>query len=353
MTIRVEELSKRFGDQAAVDRVSFDVTQGEFVALLGPSGGGKSTVLRIVAGLEAPDGGSVHIRGTDMTSRPTQEREVGFVFQHYALFKHMTVRQNVAFGLEVRKVPRREIGPRVDELLDLVQLQSMGDRLPGHLSGGQRQRVAIARALGRRPAHHLLDEPIGALDAKVRLELRRWLRKLQQDAGITCLFVTHDQEEAMELADRVVIIHRGKVEQIGKPDEVYDRPATAFVASFMGSSNVLSGVAGKGHASLGELAVPLLAETREGADVKAFVRHHGVEILGRAEPGADPGATVAVVQRAARIGWLVRLELLMAGGQALVAELPKERFDALGIGAGDEVRLALRDATVFVEDYVI
>jgi sulfate transport system ATP-binding protein len=350
--IRAENLVKSFGAHRAVDGVSFDVEKGEFVALLGPSGGGKSTVLRIVAGLEAPDEGRVFIRDAEVTGAPVQERALGFVFQHYALFRHMTVRDNIGFGLAVRKLPKKEIDGRVDELLELVQLKGFGDRYPSQLSGGQRQRVALARALAPRPSTLLLDEPFGALDAKVRLDLRRWLRKLQREHGITCLFVTHDQEEAMELADTIVIINRGKIEQRGKPEDVYDRPATPFVASFMGSSNVLSGVVDKGQAALGGLAVAVGDGQREGADVRAFVRHHDVQIVCRADQD-EKGPTVATVQRTARVGWLVKLDLQLEGGQSLVAEMPKERFDALAVGEGDRVRVSLGEAAVFVEDYVI
>jgi sulfate/thiosulfate transport system ATP-binding protein len=350
--IRAEKLVKSFGGHRAVDGVSFEVESGEFVALLGPSGGGKSTVLRIVAGLEAPDEGRVFIRDSEVTGQPVQERALGFVFQHYALFRHMTVRDNIGFGLMVRKLPKREIAERVDELLELVQLRGFGDRYPSQLSGGQRQRVALARALAPRPSTLLLDEPFGALDAKVRLELRRWLRRLQREHGITCLFVTHDQEEAMELADSIVIINKGKIEQKGRPADVYDRPETPFVASFMGSSNVLSGVVDKGQAAIFGLAVPVGEGPREGADVRAFVRHHDVQIVGRAEP-SEGGPSVAIVQRMARVGWLVKLDLELEGGQSLVAEMPKERFDALAVSEGDRVRVSLGEAAVFVEDYVI
>jgi len=334
--ISARNLTKSFGVQKIVDDVSFDAADGEVLALLGPSGGGKSTVLRMVAGLETPDRGSVVIRGSDATHVRVQERGLGFVFQHYALFKHMTVRDNVAFGLEVRKVARAEIDARVDELLELVQLKGLGHRYPGQLSGGQRQRVALARALAPKPSILLLDEPFGALDAKVRLEIRQWLRSLQKSQSITCVFVTHDQEEAMELADRVAIFHRGRIEQIGKPEAVYDNPETPFVASFIGSSNVLRGE----------------AASSIGAGSVAYVRHHEVELLGRAD-GPREGRTVASVQRITRVGWVARLELVLADGQSIVAELPKARLDALSIADGDAVFVTLRRAAVFVEDYVI
>lgn len=353
--IAAKNLVKSFGPNRVVDGVSFEVKDGEFVALLGPSGGGKSTVLRMVAGLETPDAGEVIVRGKNVTSSRVQERELGFVFQHYALFKHMTVRKNVGFGLDVRGTPRAEVDARVDELLDLVQLRGFGDRYPSQLSGGQKQRVALARALAPRPSIMLLDEPFGALDAKVRVELRQWLRKLQKEQQITCVFVTHDQEEAMELADSVVIINKGHVEQAGTPDAVYEKPATPFVASFIGSSNVLSGTTGaSGEAALGTIRV--MTSEAEGRDVKAFIRHHQVEIIGLvkdASPAPDVSQPMGTVVRITRLGWLARVELELADGQNLVAELPKEALDAMKVVEGVVVRLKLRDARVFVEDYVI
>src|SRR5215469_9860054 len=239
MAIRVENLAKRFGTFQAVDRVTFSVPAGELVALLGPSGSGKSTLLRIIAGLETADSGTVELTGEDATAVPIQRRGVGFVFQHYALFRHMTVRENIAFGLKVRKRPRAEIRARVDELLDLVQLRGYATRYPSQLSGGQRQRVALARALAPRPKVLLLDEPFGALDAKVRDELRTWLRRLHEEVHVTSLFVTHDQQEAFEVADQVIVLNHGRVEQMGPPQQLYENPATPFVTEFLGSVNVL------------------------------------------------------------------------------------------------------------------
>jgi sulfate transport system ATP-binding protein len=333
--IRAAGLTKSYGGVRVVDDVTFEVDAGEFVALLGPSGGGKSTVLRILSGLEVPDAGSVYLRGVEVTEARVQDRALGFVFQHYALFRHMTVHQNVAFALDVRKLPKREIEARVAELLDLVQLRGYEGRYPSQLSGGQRQRVALARALAARPSILLLDEPFGALDAKVRLELRRWLRRLQRDQGITSIFVTHDQEEAMELADRVVIIAKGKVEQIGTPADVYDKPASPFVASFMGSTNVVRRTVG-------------------GADVAAYVRHHEVDIVGRAGR-ADGGEELpsAKVVRVARVGWVVKIELELPNGDLLIAEMPKDRQDELRIQEREEVLVRLRETAVFADDYVI
>jgi sulfate/thiosulfate transport system ATP-binding protein len=349
-----QHLTKSFGAQRVVDDVSFEAAEGEFVALLGPSGGGKSTVLRMVAGLETPDSGNVLIRGEDATSTAVQKRGLGFVFQHYALFKHLTVRDNIGFGLEIRKTEKAEVRRRVDELLELVQLGGFGDRFPAQLSGGQRQRVALARALAPRPHILLLDEPFGALDAKVRVELRAWLRKLSREQKITCVFVTHDQEEALELADRVVIIHKGKVEQIGRPEEVYDQPATPFVASFIGSSNVLTGTVQEGRTAFGELNVNAPRDLKEGSDVRAFVRHHQVEIIGRSDKTSkSDGLALAKVSHVTRIGWVARIELVLDDGRHLIAELPKDRLESLEISDGAEVFVSLRNASVFMEDYVI
>ena len=237
MSIQVRHVSKHFGSFHALDDVSIDVDGGSLTALLGPSGSGKSTLLRIIAGLEQPDEGEILLAGEDATDSPPQKRGVGFVFQHYAAFKHMTVRDNIAFGLKIRKRPAAETKARVDELIDLVQLQGFGDRYPAQLSGGQRQRMALARALAPEPEVLLLDEPFGALDARVRAELRVWLRRLHEETHTTTVFVTHDQEEAMEVADRIVVMNKGRVEQVAGPRELYDQPANAFVMSFVGQAN--------------------------------------------------------------------------------------------------------------------
>ena len=234
MGIAVENVSKRFGSFQAVDRVSLEIGSGSLVALLGPSGSGKSTLLRLISGLETPDSGRIWLTGTEATTQSVQERNIGFVFQHYALFKHLTVRQNIAFGLEIRKAPADKVKKKVGELLDLVQLSGLGERYPSQLSGGQRQRVALARALAVEPKVLLLDEPFGALDAKVRKDLRAWLRRLHDEVHVTTVFVTHDQEEAMEVSDKIVVMNKGQVEQVGTPAEIYDRPANAFVMSFIG-----------------------------------------------------------------------------------------------------------------------
>jgi sulfate/thiosulfate transport system ATP-binding protein len=354
VTIVVKNLEKSFGAQRVVDDVSFEIEGGELVALLGPSGGGKSTVLRIIAGLEEPDRGEVFLNGENATVKRVQDRTIGFVFQHYALFKHMTVRQNIAFGLEVRKRPKPEITAAVEELIELIQLKGLGDRYPTQLSGGQRQRVALARALAPKPSLLVLDEPFGALDAKVRLELREWIRKLHKERGITSVFVTHDQEEAMDLADRVIILHQGKVEQIGTPEAIYDRPATEFVASFVGSINVLQGQVHAGQAALGSLAVGAPPGTGEGANVRAFVRPHDVD-LARGPDSTDTGPAVATarIERMSRVGWTVKIELTLPDGQPLAVELTKDRVAELGLVEGDRVMVNLREAKIFVQDYAI
>jgi sulfate transport system ATP-binding protein len=356
MGIVVRGLIKSFGGQRVVDDVSFEIGAGELVALLGPSGGGKSTVLRMIAGLEAPDQGSVLLRGVDVTDVRVQDREVGFVFQSYALFRHLTVRDNVAFGLEIRKKPRAEVDRAVNELLALVRLEGLGDRLPHELSGGQRQRVALARALAPGPSVLLLDEPFGALDAKVRLELRAWLRRLHEERAITTVFVTHDQEEALGTADRVIVMNRGRVEQIGTPEEIYDRPATEFVASFVGSINVLRGEVKDGRAALGALAVHAPPGAGDGTSVHAFVRPHDVELSslsGRSSDGGGSEVATARVERMVRVGWTVHLELRLADGQPLAVELTKDRVAELGVVEGDRVLVNLRDAKLFVQDYAI
>jgi sulfate transport system ATP-binding protein len=239
MSIQIKDVCKTFGSFVALDKVALDVPDGDLLALLGPSGSGKTTLLRIIAGLEVADAGSVLLQGEDITHQSARERNIGFVFQHYALFRHMTVADNIGYGLRVRRVPKRQIRERVDELLGLVRLEGFQERYPGQLSGGQRQRIALARALAARPRVLLLDEPFGALDAKVRQELRHWLRKFHDEIHVTSIFVTHDQQEAMELADRVVVMNRGRIEQLGSTDELYEHPASPFVFDFLGDTNVL------------------------------------------------------------------------------------------------------------------
>ena len=306
--IAVRDISKRFGAFEALHDVSLEVPAGSLTALLGPSGSGKSTLLRIIAGLEFPDSGSVLIAGDDATARPPQQRGIGFVFQHYAAFKHMTVHDNVAFGLRVRKRPRPEIDARVKELLGIVGLAGYADRHPSQLSGGQRQRMALARALAVEPEVLLLDEPFGALDAKVRAELRSWLRRLHDEVHVTTVLVTHDQEEAMEVADRIAVLNEGRVEQVGGPRELYERPANDFVMGFLG---------------------PV---TRIGAEL---VRPHDLKIA----PLPEPGSAEAQVTRVVHLGFEVRVELALADGGETSVQLTKSEADELELADGDIVHV--------------
>jgi sulfate transport system ATP-binding protein len=352
MSIEIRNVTKNFGSFSALNNVSLDVPSGELVALLGPSGCGKTTLLRIIAGLESPDGGNILFHGNDATERDVRERQVGFVFQHYALFRHMTVFENVAFGLRVRPRTTRpsndEIKRRVHELLELVQLDWLADRYPPQLSGGQRQRIALARALAVEPRVLLLDEPFGALDAKVRKDLRRWLRRLHDELHITSVFVTHDQEEALEVADRIVVMNHGNVEQIGSPQEVYDNPASPFVYKFLGNVNLFHSRVTAGRANIGEIELQL-DDHHEAQDSPAFayVRPHDIEIL--KERTAEPSFE-AVVSYVHAIGPLVRLELERADHTELVeAELTRERFKELDIAEGARVFVQPRNVRVFLD----
>jgi sulfate transport system ATP-binding protein len=355
MSLTVKNLTKRFtaSGTPAVSDVSFTAAPGGITTLLGPSGSGKSTVLRMVAGLEQPDTGQVLFGDQDVTALPAQKRGLGFVFQSYALFKHMNVRKNIAFGLGVRKVAAPEVRRKVDELLSLVQLDGLGERYPAELSGGQRQRVAFARALAIEPKVLLLDEPFGALDAQVRVELRDWLRRLHGERGVTTLLVTHDQEEAMEVSDRVVVMHEGRVAQTGTVREVYDRPATPFVAAFVGGANVMRGMMVDGRVSVGSLAVSLAdgMAAPEGAAVHAYVRPHDVTLT-KAEDGAAD-VPLARVERMAWLGGTVKLSLKMSDGAPMTVEMPKAEVQALAINEGDLVTASPREAKVFLEDYSI
>jgi sulfate transport system ATP-binding protein len=307
MAICAHNVTKRFGDFVALDDVSVDVEAGSLTALLGPSGGGKSTLLRIIAGLEQPDSGSVEIAGSEATHLPPQHRNVGFVFQHYAAFKHLSVYRNVAFGLEIRKRPKDEIRKRVNELLELVHLEQFANRLPSQLSGGQRQRMALARALAVEPQVLLLDEPFGALDVQVRKELRTWLRRLHDEVHVTTVFVTHDQEEAMDVADNIVVIANGRVEQIGAPDELYDQPANDFVMSFLGPVTRLDGY---------------------------LVRPHDLDLL---EVPGD-GTFEATVARVTRLGFEVRVEMLL-DGREVWAQTTRPEVERLRLEPGVVVHL--------------
>jgi len=343
--ITVQDVSKAFGDFQAVDRVNLDVSSGSLVALLGPSGSGKSTLLRLIAGLETPDQGRIFLTGKDATNQDVRDRNIGFVFQHYALFKHMTVRQNIGFGLEIRKVAKAKISAKVEELLELVQLKGLGNRYPSQISGGQRQRVALARALAVEPQVLLLDEPFGALDAKVRKELRAWLRRLHDEVQVTSVFVTHDQEEAMEVADIIVVMNKGKVEQIGTPAEVYDHPASSFVMSFIGPVNVV-----KGHSQL--------ASNQNGKNYyndaqtdHLFIRPQDL-IIETIESSSSEN-TPARVHRIIHLGWEIQVELVLDDAQVLTAHLSRDRFDQLKISPQQRVFIRPKDAKSFPLTYSI
>ncbi len=306
MGIVVENVSKNFGDFVALDNVSLEVPTGSLTALLGPSGGGKSTLLRVIAGLEEPDKGTVILDGQDLTQSPARERGVGFVFQHYAAFKHMTVRDNVAYGLKIRKRPKDEVQSRVKELLDLVHLGGFADRYPAQLSGGQRQRMALARALAVEPKVMLLDEPFGALDATVRKELRAWLRRLHDDVHVTTIFVTHDQEEAMEVAEQIVVLNQGHIEQEGTPRELYEQPANEFVMSFVGPVNQLDG-----H----------------------YIRPHDIDVM------VDPSdqASEAMIDRIIHLGFEVRVELTHHDGSHFNVQITQPQLEELELTEGQIV----------------
>ncbi|MBZ4419280.1 sulfate/molybdate ABC transporter ATP-binding protein [Myxococcus sp. RHSTA-1-4] len=350
MSVTVEHLTRRFpgGSHPAAEDVSFHAPAGAVTALLGPSGSGKTTVLRAIAGLEEADAGRVSICGEDCTRMPPQRRGVGFVFQGYALFEHLTVRGNVGFGLRVRGVSRKERDARVDELLELVQLQGYGERYPSQLSGGQRQRVAFARALATRPRVLLLDEPFAALDTRVRVELRAWLRELHEQTHVTTLLVTHDQEEALELAQQVVVMHEGRVRQVGTSLEVYDRPATPFVASFIGNANVLRGHVQGGRAALGGLTLDAPGGAPDGARVHAFVRPHEVRIARAVE---EPSGAHAVISALTRVGDSVKLSLQLAGRDTLMVHMAHAELEALGLTQGERVAVGIRNARLFVEEH--
>jgi sulfate/thiosulfate transport system ATP-binding protein len=349
VSIEVQAVTKRFGEFLAIDDVSLHVERGELVALLGPSGCGKTTLLRLIAGLEVPDAGTIRFHGADATGRRASERRVGFVFQHYALFRHMTVYENIAFGLRVRpratRPDRAEIEQRVRRLIELVQLEPMTDRYPAQLSGGQRQRVALARALAVEPEVLLLDEPFGALDARVRKELRRWLRRLHDDLHVTSIFVTHDQEEALEAADRVVVLHAGRVEQVGTPAEVYSRPATPFVCDFLGDVNLFHARLDEGKAWVGPVAFDAPgAEGREARLATLYIRPHDLQVDLERKGQQQFRARVTHVHTA---GPLVKVELVAEWGDSVRVEMSQERYRVLGLKPGDAVFVSPTDMTLF------
>ncbi|KRB85007.1 sulfate/molybdate ABC transporter ATP-binding protein [Noviherbaspirillum sp. Root189] len=352
MGIEVRNINKRFGNFVALDNVSLSFPQGELTALLGPSGCGKTTLLRIIAGLEQPDAGQVFLDGQDASAHHVRERQVGFVFQHYALFKHMTVFENIAFGLRVKprnvRPSEADIRQKVMQLLELVQLDWLADRYPPQLSGGQRQRIALARALAVEPRVLLLDEPFGALDAKVRKELRRWLRRLHDELHVTSIFVTHDQEEALEVADQIVLMNKGKVEQIGAPDEVYNHPSSPFVYGFLGNVNLFHGRVHEGVLDAGgvTLDAPDHVQAQDAKGV-GFVRPHELEVD---RYTADAEGIVARLRRAHAIGPLAQLELERADNQELIeAVISTERYTQLGFSEGETLVVRPKRLRVFVD----
>lgn len=373
MSIEARNIHKKFGSFTALDNVSLKVESGELIALLGPSGCGKTTLLRIIAGLESPDQGEVHFSGNDATQLHVRDRQVGFVFQHYALFRHMTVFDNVAFGLSVKPRSQRpskeEIRERVYRLLKLVKLDWLADRFPAQLSGGQRQRIALARALAVEPQVLLLDEPFGALDAKVRKELRRWLRHLHEELHVTSIFVTHDQEEALEVADRVVVMNKGRIEQVGTPQQVWDNPASPFVYGFLGNVNLFKGNINQGQlqttAGVSLNGIAQADNTVQSGNALIYVRPHEIDVIPY-EKDAPPSLTatenqgiIARLDRAMVIGPLANMELIplqkdeasgaVQGPTIIEAQLTAERFYQLGLKEGDTVLASPRHAKVFVE----
>ena len=357
MGIELQNINKTFGEYKAIDNLSLNIASGELIALLGPSGCGKTTLLRIIAGLELADSGKIILENKDTTNLPPREKNVGFVFQHYALFRRLTVFENVAFGLKVlpfrERPPKKEIRDRVEHLLKLVQMDWALNRYPSQLSGGQRQRVALARALAVNPRVLLLDEPFSALDAKVRQELRRWLRKLHDEIHVTSIFVTHDQEEALELADKIVVINKGRIEQQGTPQEVYDHPANAFVYNFLGNVNVFHGRIHNGKVSLGAHSVDAPDDLKnvEEKTSQAFVRPHEIGISRIRSNGNDLEGTIREVRlQGGQIGLNIECQGLES---PIEAEVPRELFNNLQLGKGVQVFVAINRVRVFTGDYVI
>jgi len=345
MSIELRNVSKEFGPVAAVNNVSFSVKDGELMALLGPSGGGKTTVLRMIAGLEMPTSGDVFIRGQRVNDVSVQKRNIGFVFQNYALFKNMNVFKNIAFGLKIKKWNRPDIQDRICELLKLFGLEGLEKRYPHQLSGGQRQRVAIARALAPKPSVLLLDEPFGAVDAKIRQELREWLVTLHHEINVTTIFVTHDQEEALEVANRIVIFSRGLLEQVGTPREVYEQPANEFVARFIGVMNVLEAEVQGGVARLGELAFPV-AGAAEGQHLRIGFRPYAVQI----SSDLTQYRYHAVLRHTFFLGVLLRVELELPSGLVIRARMSKEEYANQGLGDGCEVSFQIRQFRVLAQE---
>lgn len=349
MSIDIEHISKSFGTFQVLRDIHLHIPTGELVALLGPSGSGKTSLLRIIAGLEKPDSGKIRFEGKDMTNRSVRERGVGFVFQHYALFRHMNVFENIAFGLKVRprsqRPSRSEIKEKVEQLLQLVKMEEYANHYPSQLSGGQRQRIALARALAVEPNVLLLDEPFGALDAQVRKQLRRWLRRLHDEISITSIFVTHDQEEAMDVADRIVVMNEGKIEQVGTPEEIYEHPRTPFVCQFIGNANRFRGTVQDGRLQIGTLSLkaPDIAIDHHKEAI-VYARPEHLE-LSRENPGPD--SFITRVQNIHAAGPVIRLELTSEDGEWIEAELDRERFQTLRPQKGDSLFVRLKNARVF------
>ncbi len=353
MEIRIDNVRKQFDRYPALHGVSLQVRSGELIALLGPSGSGKTTLLRLIAGLEFPTEGRIYFGDEEASHKTVQERNVGFVFQHYALFRHMSVAGNIGFGLRVRPAARRpsrqEIRRRASELLDLVQLSGLEDRFPHQLSGGQRQRVALARALAIEPRVLLLDEPFGALDARVRQDLRQWLRRLHDEMHVTSILVTHDQDEALEVADRIVVMNRARVEQTGTPDEVFHNPASEFVMDFLGHVNLFHGRVESGRTVIGGVALESPGQP-EGARARVLVRPHQLQIERAVEGQTALRARVVRVQSA---GPVVRIEVRSETGETLRVDLSHDAYELTPVQRGDEVFVKPREARVFLEDYSI
>jgi sulfate/thiosulfate transport system ATP-binding protein len=346
MTIAVRSLTKKFGAFNALDNVSVDIPGGKLVALLGPSGSGKTTLLRILSGLDHPDSGSISIEGQDLSAQTARDRNVGLVFQHYALFRHLDVYENIAFALRVRKLPKADVDKRVQELLALIQLETLGRRMPAQLSGGQRQRVALARALAARPRVLLLDEPFGALDSQVRAELRGWLRRLHDEIHLTTVFVTHDQDEAFEVSDQVVVMDHGRIEQVGSPAQVFEAPANDFVMRFLGHVNVLSAELEPGRARIGALTIAIGDYDRVTCPGHIYVRPHEVEVRRTRADSSIAAKVLRVTPLSA--GLKIELESPALGGK-LRADVDWDRGAALALSTGDEVFLSVRRARVFKE----
>jgi sulfate transport system ATP-binding protein len=356
LSIEVRNITKSFGSFKALDEVTLTIPDGQLVALLGPSGSGKSTLLRIIAGLELADpreDSLISLRGQNVTRQTVGERGIGFVFQHYALFRHMSVFENIAFGLRVKpwreRPSRRAIKDKVMQLVNLMQIEGLEKRTPSQLSGGQRQRVALARALATEPKVLLLDEPFGALDAKVRLDLRRWLRRLHDEIHVTSVFVTHDQEEALEVADQIVVMNKGRIEQVGTPEEVFHKPATAFVTEFLGNVNLFHGRVEHGRAVFGSLSVDHPG-AGEGSKAILFVRPHEIELT---RATTSPSAIRTTITRIQSAGPSVKVELVDDERRPLLAEISHERFASLNLKSGESVYATPRESRVFVDDFVI